>query len=128
MECCFYSIKKGERIPYNFVKLIYKVTSFNVQTLLLSILMYLIICYLIFQPAYFKCFEFIEIKNTSICRTSFLNSIGNILMYLFDLDNKMDVKPYNFCGVVLLILLKIFFALIIVNVLVKEFLNKIKLS
>lgn len=128
MKCCLTSIGKLDRVSYNFFKLLYKATSFNLYTLLLSILIYLTISYLIFLPAYFDCCQLIEIKKTTISHSEFWNSMGNILMFLFDFDNKMDVKPSNFFGVILLVLLRVFFILIIVNVLIKELLNKIKLS
>ncbi len=128
MKCCLESIKKFKRVIYHFFKLLYKATSYNLYTLILSILSYLFICYLIFLPAYFDCFQLLEIKRITISSSKFWNEIANILLYLFDFDNKMDIKPYNFFGVLLLVILKVFFVLILVNVLIKELLNKIKLS
>ena len=72
--------------------------------------------------------ELIFIEKTHFSNNYYLNHLANVLNYIFDMDDKMKVTPLSFMGVLLMIGMKSFLILIVVNFFLKEFFNRIKLS
>lgn len=122
------SIKNLKNIFSNSLKLLHKIISYNLAVLLLFIILYLLFSTLIFCNAKIDFMAVIEVEKINISHFNWLNNLGNLLTYIFDLDDKMQVKPLNFAGVFILSFQKSFLILVIGNYLVKEIFNKIKLQ
>jgi len=130
IEICYYweNLKKINSPIINSLKLVLKIISYNIVVLLFFVAFYLFLSTIIFCESLFDCFAILEVKKIEICEINWLNNFGNLLAYIFDLDQKMEVFPLNFFGVLLLAFQKSFLILILGNYLVKEILNKIKLQ
>ncbi|AWM13265.1 hypothetical protein DI487_04895 [Flavobacterium sediminis] len=121
-------IKNGQDFFTSLFKLFLKGISYNLYILLLMIIIYLFFSTLIFCDAKFEIFAIIEVKKISFTECVWSNNFANLISYLFELDEKMEVKPLNFWGVILLAFQKAFLFLVIGNYLIMEMFNKIKLQ
>lgn len=130
IEITYYweKVKNNDKLVINFLKLFLKIVSHNIIVLLFFIFLYLFLSTIIFCESIFDFLAVIEVKKIKICECNWLNNFGNLLTYIFDLDEKMEVVPLNFFGVLLLVFQKSFLILILGNYLVKEIFNKIKLQ
>lgn len=130
LEISFYwnSILNCKDVLKSFLKLLHKVVSFNLWVLIIFVAFYLLISTLIFCDAKIDFMAVIEVKKIQISNIECINNLGNLFTYIFELDDRMEVLPLNFAGVVLLTFQKSFLFLVIGNYLVKEIFNKIKLQ
>lgn len=128
IKCACSEIKKGKNITKNFLKLIHNLTAYNNYTLILSPLIFAFFMSLIYANAPFQFMELIHIEKTHFSNNFYLNHIANVMIYLFDMDDKMKVTPLSFMGVLLMIVMKSFLIIIVINFFLKEFFNRIKLS
>ncbi len=128
IKCAFHEIIGGKNILKNFLRLIHNLTSYNIYTLIISPIIFVLIMSLIFTNSPFQFMELIFIEKTHFSNNYYLNHLANVLNYIFDMDDKMKVTPLSFMGVLLMIGMKSFLILIVVNFFLKEFFNRIKLS
>jgi hypothetical protein len=128
ISCLWDNIKKKKSTIYNSLSLILKLSAYNLRTLLLTCVIYVLITSVIYLPAPYSWMQALEIKFTPFSGNNFFNRILNTLAHMFNLDNKMKVIPTNWQGVLLLVLGKAFSILVIINYVVKKILNKIKFS
>ncbi|MFD2727469.1 hypothetical protein [Hyunsoonleella rubra] len=128
INCSLADLKNGKNRIKNILNIIHKSSAYNYWTLIISLVLTIFFSLLIFSTAPYQFMEVIEVKKQLITTNKFLNNLCNLVLYIFDNDYKMEVKPISFCGVVLIISLKILFVLIIGNYLVRELLDKFKIS
>lgn len=126
--CSWTEIRQNKNIFKNSLKLLHNLTVYNNYTLLVSPLAYLLLTIIIYSKAPFEWMEVIEVKKIEICDTPFWNHFSNILLYIFDFDGKMTIMPLNLKGVCLMVFLKSFLIIIVINFFLKELFNRIKLS
>ncbi len=122
------NIKNRKDIVISILRLAHKIVSYNLLVLVMFIGIYLFLSTIIFCEAKSDFFAVLEVKKIVVCECNWLNNLGNLFSYIFDLDEKMEVKPLNFWGVLLLVFQKSFLLLVIGNYLIKEIFNKIKLQ
>jgi hypothetical protein len=128
IKCYWNSIRNFQSIFSSFFKLILKAISYNIWVVLVFIVIYLIISTTIFCEASFNFMTVLEVKKIKISDINWINNLGNLFTYIFELDDRMEVTPLNFIGVLLLVFQKSFLLLVIGNYLIKEIFNKIKLQ
>lgn len=130
IEIAYYweNVRKINKPITNFFKLVLKIVSYNILVLLFFVFLYFFFSTIIFCDSIHNDLAVLEVKKIDICKINWLNNLGNLLTYIFDLDYKMEVKPLNFYGVLVLTFQKSFLILILGNYLVKEIFNKIKLQ
>lgn len=128
ISCLCDNIKNRKSITYNLLNLLLKLSAYNLWTLLLTCVMYVLLASVIYSPAPYPWMQALELKFTTFNGNNFFNSILNTLAHIFNLDNKMKVTPTNWRGVILLVVGKSFFILVIINYVVKKIMNKIKFS
>jgi hypothetical protein len=128
IKCSYNDLLIGKNKRKSFINIIHKGSAYNLWTLTFSIILILLTSMLILSPAPFEFMEILEIQKKSIVGSTFLNNLSNLLLYLFGIDYKMEIKPINGFGVLLVIALKLLFILIIANYLIKELLDKLKIS
>jgi|GEM_PF-5032937 len=128
IKCYWNSIRNFQNIFPNLFKLTLKAISYNIWIVLMFIAIYLIISTLIFCQASFDSMTVLKVTKIKISDINWINNLGNLFSYIFELDERMQVTPLNFWGVVLLAFQKSFLLLVIGNYLIKEIFNKIKLQ
>lgn len=126
--CSWQMIKEWNSPISNFCLLIFKLSSYNIYTLILSLIFLSFLFSLVFLPAPFDWMEALDIRRSNISENPVFNHISNTLLYFFDIGDNMKVQPRNFWGVLILISLKILSVLVIGNYLFKEIVRKIKFS
>ncbi|GAA3956153.1 hypothetical protein GCM10022406_41820 [Hymenobacter algoricola] len=98
----------------------------------ISILISLFFCIAIFTivllPATDKSFVFIEYKCANYTKYFALNRIMNTFAVMIGLDDEVKIRPLNIAGFFTCFLGKIFFLLIIGNILLKQLLSKINVD
>ncbi|WP_286968710.1 hypothetical protein [Flavobacterium sp. UBA4854] len=128
IKCYWNSICKFQNVLSNLLKLTLKALSFNIWIVLMFIAIYLIISTTIFCEASFDLMTVLEVKKIKVSDVNWINNLGNLFTYIFELDERMQVTPLNFLGVLVLVFQKSFLLLVIGNYLIKEIFNKIKLQ
>ncbi|WP_430408477.1 hypothetical protein [Kordia sp.] len=128
IKCSWSDLIKGKNKRKNILKLIHRCSAYNLWTLIISITIIILFSILIFSPAHFECMELLEIQKKQIVSSTFFNDLFNLMLYIFDTDYKMGIKPLNGLGVLLIISLKSLFIVIIFNYLVRELMDKLKIS
>jgi hypothetical protein len=126
--CSWTEIKQNKNSLKNSLKLMHNLTVYNNYTLLISPLVYILFTIIIYSKAPFKWMEVLEVKKIEISDIPFWNHFSNILFYIFDFDGKMTIIPLNLCGLCLMVFLKSFLIIIVINFFLKELFNRIKLS
>lgn len=127
IHCCGKNILIGKDVFFNFCSIVQKCSSYNIFTLAISLIVFVLISMGIFSPAPCEFMEVLHITKINISQDAFLNHLSNVLLYTFDFDDTMKIVPLDIVGVVVIIVLRIFMLLIIVNFLVKEFINRFKI-
>lgn len=128
INCCFTEIKQNKSLFRNVILLLHNLSIYNSYTLMVSPILYILLTTLIYSEAPYDWMKIIEVNKLRICDNEIMNNISNVLLYIFDFDSKMNITPLNFAGVIMLVLLKSFLILIIINFFLKELFNRIKLS
>lgn len=128
IKCAWEELLNKKNIHINFLKLLYYLTSYNTLTLLLTPIVYVLLLSIICLDAPCHWMEIIHFNKKHITNEHFTNHFLNVLLYVFDLDYKVEVNSLNSRGVFLMIALKSFTIIVVLNFLIKEFFNRIKLK
>lgn len=126
--CCWTNLKKRKSIISNACLLIFKLSSYNIYSLIFSLLLLSSLFSLVFLPAPWSWMEILSVKKINISNNYCLNHIANTLLYFFDIGDHMKVSPLTFFGVLILIILKVLIVMVIGNFLFKKIIRKIKFS
>lgn len=126
IKCSWIEVMDGNKVVENFVRLILKLSSFNLYTLSMTLFLLFFVIALVIAPAPLPEMEILEIEKSEISQNKFINHISNLLLYMFGVEGHMSISPSNFWGVLLIVTMKIILILVIGNFLIKEILKKIK--
>jgi hypothetical protein len=118
---------KNKSIP-NILRMLLLASSLNVLSLTVSILLLLFLIVIIIQPSFSPSFAIIEVEMIEYSHHSWLNSISNVLAYLFKVDDTMKIKPISPPGVLVVGFVKLLLVVVIANFLWKRVLNNFKMS
>ncbi len=123
---CSKKIKSFKSPIKEFFRLLLLCSSYNIASLLLSLLIVLLFSTIIYSTAPIDSMAIINVEFKEITSNTFINSFLNVLLYILDFDYKMSVEPINASGVLLMIFLKCIFYLVIINYIVVEIQKKLK--
>ncbi|GAA3557673.1 hypothetical protein [Snuella lapsa] len=127
IKCLWLEIITFKCFFVNLIKLFLKVSSYNILALILTGITYISILSLIFSAAPFSWMSVLDVEYIKITTNTWLNQFFNVLSFVFDLDAKPTIKAKNILGVLLLTIEKSIFFVVIINFILKEIMNKIKL-
>jgi hypothetical protein len=127
IKCNWKEILKRKNIFLNICSILQKSSSYNIFSLTFSLMLFISLSMLLFSSAPNKFMEILNISTIKISENWVVNHFANVLLYTFDFDDTMKIIPLNIMGTFILIILKIFMLVIIVNFLIKEFLMRFKL-
>lgn len=128
LQCNWENFKRKKTSLRNIVILAQNFFSYNLFTLLASLVILFFLFNLIFSQAFFSCFELILVKRVELDANITINGLLNTIGYLFDFDEKMIVSALNWKGVILIIFIKSIYIVLIVNYIVSEIINRSKFS
>lgn len=128
IKCSWESICQRKNIFKNSFRLIHKSVSYNSWILVVFIVIYLFFSTIIFCESKLDFMTVLEVKKIKVIEINWLNNLANLFSYIFELDEKMEVKPLNFAGVLLLSFQKSILFLIVGNYLITEIFKRIKLQ
>lgn len=126
--CCFTEIKQNKNRFRNTILLLHNLSIYNSYTLMISPVLYILSATLIYSEAPYDWMQIIRVNKIRISENELVNDFSNVLLYIFDFEGKMNVIPLNLSGVIMLVILKSFLILIIINFFLKELFTRIKLS
>lgn len=115
--------------PYSFGKyfrIILHLSTYNLLSIIASILVIVIFSAIIFLPAPYKSWETFKITYHNYSEIFSLNHFVNIISNLFAVENDFKVETNSILGILTLIAIKLFYIIFIVNYLYKkviDFLN-----
>lgn len=72
-----------------------------------------------------KSISIFKFSTIQISEIHFFNHLGNVMIYILDLNDGVKVEPLNFIGVLFMFLGKVVFMLFIVNFVLKKILDKL---
>jgi hypothetical protein len=101
-------------------------TTYNWIAILATILLIMLLNVIIFQPAPFKSWEILDLKLHYYNGNTIINSVSNVLAFVFSIKGKFDVTPNCTRGVFLIVFLKFLYISIILNYLYKKVIELIK--
>lgn len=119
-------IKALESPVKEFFKLILLCSSYNILSLIISLIIVLLFSTLIYSSAPLDWMALINVEFKEITTIKPINYFLNVLLYILDFEYKMVVEPINILGVLLMIFLKSIFYLVIVNFIIVEIQKKLK--
>lgn len=108
------------------IKLFYLITTYNVWSISLTIFLIIIIVSILILPAPEWIYPIFDIKTTQLCNNIYFNNLFNFVGSILKVNNKFEIEPINLLGISVLILGKLFIIIFVINILIKEFTNKIK--
>nr|WP_319397634.1 hypothetical protein [uncultured Carboxylicivirga sp.] len=109
--------------PYKFGKyfnLILHLSTYNLCSIIITIILLMVFSFIIFLPAPYKCWETFDITYHNYSGNFLLNHLANITSNLFAIDNDFKVETNSIIGIITLISIKFFYILFIVNYLYKK--------
>lgn len=121
-------LREWEKLSWkNSLKIIFTASVYNGWTILTSLFLCFLFCFTIYLPAP-KCGIVLFSLNYHNVSDSFvLNHSCNVLMSFLDIQADKFVLPINLAGTIVLILIKVFFISIVINVLLDQFKSRFKI-
>jgi len=110
----------------NIFTIVFKASVYNNYTIVLSLLICFLFSFIIYLPAPTGWPVLFNIHYHKISDNFMINHAGNVLLGLFDLQQDKFVLPLSFWGSILLIFMRCFFLLIIVNVFIEQIKQRFK--
>ncbi len=120
-----YNWKK--RTPVNIFKIIFLCINYNIYTLFIFLVLFICFISLLFLPAPKNFFVLFEIENVNYMHNSFLNNIFNVSLWLSGLNDDLKIKPLNLFGLIFIILIRITFIGVLIDLIFNELKDKLKL-
>lgn len=113
--------------PYlHLIKILYLFTTFNIYTIGGTVLLIILGASFLFLPAPEWSSPIFNIDTLPLCKNVFLNNLLNFIGSILNVHDGFKINPLNSTGIIVLILGKLFIVIFVINILVKEFNNKIK--
>ncbi|WP_196269669.1 hypothetical protein [Pontibacter sp. 172403-2] len=111
----------------NAFKLLYLKMTMNIWTVAFTLLLSYSVYSIVLLPSSEPKFPVFEIEYLNVSKNFYSNHFANTLLGVFQFSDGFKVKPLNIWGVILLVLGKIAFLVIVINILIKEISSKLKL-
>lgn len=111
-----------------YAKAFMHLTSYNFWTIFITLLFLFTLSYLLLLPAFDDRFVLFDIKYQIYSSNFYFNHFLNMLAKTFELSRDIKIIPQNWLGVLLLVLLKAFYLIFIINYLYKNILYQFKIS
>ncbi len=110
----------------NFIKMFFILTSYNVYTLIISLLCIIFIINILFLPEEILGITLFKITYEHYYDNFILNHILNVNNYLLNFSNgSFKVVANTIIGFFTLVVIKIIFYIVIINYIVKQILRKV---
>jgi len=103
------------------------VSSRNLGTLTITFVIIIAFTFLITLPAPHPQMETIQAEFINISDSDFRNRVLNIIILFLDFENKLDIKPLNTFGVILLGAIKVIYITVFINYFWKKIVEQIKI-
>ncbi|MES2588847.1 MAG: hypothetical protein V4622_07700 [Bacteroidota bacterium] len=111
----------------NIIKIFLLSINYNIYTLLIFLLLFVCSLSVIFLPAPDFSIVLFEIESDTFHQNSFLNNMYNVSLWLSGLNDDLKIKPLNCIGLTILIIIRIIFIGVLIDVIFNELKNKLKL-
>lgn len=120
-------LREWEKLNWkNLLKIIFKGSVYNNWSVIFSLFLCYLFCFVIYLPAPECGIVLFSINYENVSESFILNHFCNVLMSFFEIQKDPFVSPINFGGTIVLILIKVFFISIVVNVLLDHFKSRFK--
>ncbi|MCT4581759.1 MAG: hypothetical protein N4A35_10105 [Flavobacteriales bacterium] len=103
-------------------------TSYNLITIVSSLILILIVYVLLLLPASNEGNVLYEVQYINFSDNFYINHVLNLLEYVFSLNDDIKISPIDWRGVILGIFGRVFLITIVINYLLKEIITKIKIE
>ncbi|MES2656336.1 MAG: hypothetical protein V4620_12150 [Bacteroidota bacterium] len=113
--------------PKSVFKFLLIISSFNILSIVLSMILMFILEITILLPTNNINHQFFKISYIDYSDFYIWNHILNILSYTFEIDSEIKIVPVNFLGLFIMIFIKIIKWSVILNYLVKNLQSKIEI-
>lgn len=112
---------------FNFPKIFFLLSSYNIYSLLISLLLMLILINILFLPESYIGFKLFNVIYENYYKDNFiLNHIVNVNNYLFNFSNgNFKIECNDLSSLLILVAIKLIFYLIIINFIIKEISRKV---
>ncbi|SIQ84162.1 hypothetical protein [Pontibacter lucknowensis] len=105
----------------------YLKTTKNLVAIILTLTVFYGICYILLLPTDNPQMQLFEVEYLKLSDNFYQNHGANILAGLFQISDEFKIKPLNTFGIIMLVIGKLMFLIIVINILIKEISNKLKL-
>lgn len=109
----------------NSFKILYFGSLYNSMTICFTLIACFIYCFVIYLPAPDGFPSLFKLTYLPISKVFVLNHIANIILAIFDIQDDHFVEPMNIGGTILLVLSRIIFYLLVINILIEQFRKRI---
>ncbi|MGL5563116.1 MAG: hypothetical protein ACRDCN_10920 [Tannerellaceae bacterium] len=121
-------VLKEQNTNWKWLLIFGHLISYNIIAVGSILLISFIISYIIFLPASSDKFAIISLKYINLHDNFHINHFFNLLHYLFNISDKVQINPISWHGVLLVSTMKLFYSACIVNYLYQIVLERIKLN
>ena len=121
-------VLRTKKFKKKYINIFLHLISYNLTFVFLVLALIFVVSYVIFLPAPLNSFELIDFQYESFHENFYINHLFNIIYYLFDISNKVQINPINWGGVLLISGMKLFYFVCIVNYLYQIILERFKLN
>lgn len=111
----------------NLMRLIFAASVYNGWTILISLFLCFLFCFIIYLPAPACGIVLFSSNYQNVSETYLLNHACNVLMSFFDIQANKFILPVNPAGTIILVLIKVFIISILVNVLLNQYRSRFKI-
>jgi hypothetical protein len=113
--------------PYlHLIKIFYLLTTYSLWSISITIIIIILIVSILILPSPNWITPIFNIKTAQLCSNNYFNNLFNFVGSILKVNNSFELEPRNILGITVLILGKLFIIIFVINILIKEFTNKIK--
>lgn len=102
--------------------------SYSLIAILLFLLFIFLICYLVLLPATEERFMIFNFCTENFCDIFYFNHLLNLLCAFLSISSDIKIEPLNWWGVILLLTVKSFYVICVVNYFYRIILERLNLS
>lgn len=102
--------------------------SYNLMAVFFVLILLFFVSYIIFLPTSKESFAIIDFQYKDFQENFYVNHLLNVICYLFDISDDVQINPINWRGVLLMGIMKLFYVICIINYFYKVILERLKLN
>lgn len=121
-------VLKEKKTKWKWVGVLCHLISYSIIAVLCILFVLFVISYVIYLPALNNNFAIINFQYEDFHKNFYVNHFFNIIYYLFDISDKVQINPINWGGVLLISVMKLFYFVCIANYLYQIILERLKLN